>query len=226
MAHRFQARVHHLAEVERSRSVVGIAVDLGFGGRLGIATPRLAPIRAEVRATARPLPALRRPRDRTAIRPRGSRIRSRRRRTRCDAGPESRQLLLGGKGSGVILRMIAHIFAERQRRIGFERRVEADEQRLALVDALKPVHPVGHRDVVFGRALALPAQEIPRRPGPPAFRHQSDVTMQIDCIWRVADGAENGPFVMRRRPTASPAPGRCAMRPRHGRKVRFCHDCR
>jgi hypothetical protein len=92
--------------------------------------------------------------------------------------------------------MIAHILAERQRRIWFERRVEADEQRLAFVDALKPVHPVGDRDVVLGCALALPAQEIPRCPGPPAFRHQSDVTMEVDGIWRVADGAENGAFAM------------------------------
>jgi hypothetical protein len=60
------------------------------------------------------------------------------------------QLLLGRESRCVILRMIAGIFAERQRRIRFERRVEADEQRLILVEALKPVHPVGYRDIVFG----------------------------------------------------------------------------
>ena len=101
---------------------------------------------------------------------------------------------LGGKGLGVVLRMFAPVLAEGQRRIGREWRIEADEQRLVVGNALQPVHPVGHGDVVFGPALALPAQKIPRRPGPPALRHQPDVAMQIDSVGRVADGAENAAF--------------------------------
>src|SRR2546423_1389919 len=63
------------------------------------------------------------------------------------------EALLCCERRGVVLRMIAHIAAEHQVRIriGFERWVEADEQRFALVDALKRVHPVGDGDVVFAR---------------------------------------------------------------------------
>ena len=59
------------------------------------------------------------------------------------------QALLSGKGGGVILRMLAQVFAEGQRGIGRDRRIEADEQRLVVIDALQRVHPVGHGDVVI-----------------------------------------------------------------------------
>src|SRR6476619_4594291 len=83
--------------------------------------------------------------------------------------------LLCGKGGGIILRVFADVFAEGERGLRLERRIEADEQRLAFVNALQAVHPVGDRDIVDGRALALPAQEIPRRPGAPALRHQARI---------------------------------------------------
>src|SRR5207237_492957 len=54
--------------------------------------------------------------------------------------------LLPGKGGGVILRMLNHVLAEGKLRIGLEQRVEADEQRLVVVDALQRVHPIGHGD--------------------------------------------------------------------------------
>jgi hypothetical protein len=104
------------------------------------------------------------------------------------------EALLGGKGGGVVLRMVADVFSERQRRVRLERRIEADEQRLVAGDTLQPVHPVGHGDVVFRRALALPAQKIPRGPGAAALRHQSGVAMQIDPVGGIADGAEHGAF--------------------------------
>src|SRR6476661_2030261 len=53
------------------------------------------------------------------------------------------EALLGGKGGGAILRMLDREPAEGERRIGLDRRVEADEQRLLVVDTLQRVHPVG-----------------------------------------------------------------------------------
>jgi hypothetical protein len=106
------------------------------------------------------------------------------------------QMVLGGKSGAVVLRMLAHELAERQLGGGRERRIEADEQRLVFSDALQLVHPVAHGDVVFALALALPAQKIPRCPGPPALRHQPDVAVQIDRIGGIADGAEDGAFAI------------------------------
>src|ERR1700746_588599 len=71
------------------------------------------------------------------------------------------ELLLRRKRRAVILWVLAHEFAEclvfRRRK----RRIEADEERLAGVDALQIVHPVGDGDVVCQLTLTLPAQEIP-----------------------------------------------------------------
>src|SRR3984957_14495292 len=104
---------------------------------------------------------------------------------------------LGGKGGCVILGMFADIFAESEWGIGFEGGIEADEQRFAFVDALKLVHPIGHRDVVDGRALPRPAQKIPRPPYPSPPRHESGVAVQVNRVGGIADRAQNGalPFV-------------------------------
>ena len=102
------------------------------------------------------------------------------------------QALLGGKGGGVILRMLAQVLAEGQRGIGRDRRVEADEQRLVVIDALQLVHPVGHGDVVIDASLARPAQEIPRGPGAPALRHQRGIAVQVDRVGGIADRAQDG----------------------------------
>src|ERR1700733_4672685 len=104
---------------------------------------------------------------------------------------------LGGKGGCVILGMFADISAESKRGIGFEGRIEADEQRFAFVDALKLVHPVGHGNVVDGRSLAGPAQKIPCPPYPSSSRHESGVAVQVNRVGGIADRAQNGalPFV-------------------------------
>ncbi len=107
-----------------------------------------------------------------------------------------RQAFLCGKGRGVILRMLAQEFAEGQRGIGLNRRVEADEQGLVFIDALQRVHPVGHGDVVIDISLARPAQEIPRCPGALALGHQPGIPMQIDRIGRIADRAQNGTLAL------------------------------
>ncbi len=144
--------------------------------------------------------ALPRRRGRIASRPRESRSRSMRRRTRCDAAPWiSSRRFWAAKAAALYCGWSQQILAEGQRGVGRERRIEADEQRLVVIDALQRVHPVGHGDVVVGVAFALPAQEIPRRPGAPALRHQPGVAMQIDRVGRIADGAENGALAVARR---------------------------
>src|SRR5262249_23003741 len=71
------------------------------------------------------------------------------------------QALLREKCLGVVLWMIVDIATERQVRVRIERRVQAEKQGATFVDALQAVHPVSYRDIVQGRALARPAQEVP-----------------------------------------------------------------
>src|SRR5690348_15571363 len=79
------------------------------------------------------------------------------------------QALLGAESGRVVLRVIVDVAPERQVRIRLKRRVEAQKQGLALVNALQGVHPVSHGDVVQCRAPPRPAQEVPRRPGAAAL---------------------------------------------------------
>src|ERR1700722_6192869 len=104
---------------------------------------------------------------------------------------------LGSKGGCVILGMFADIFAESERGSGFERGIEADEQRFAFVDSLKLVHPVSHGNVVERRSLPRPAQKIPCPPYPSPPGHQSGVAVQVNRVGGIADRAQNGalPFV-------------------------------
>src|ERR1700722_19645702 len=99
---------------------------------------------------------------------------------------------LGGKGGCVILGVFADIFAESKRGIGFEGRIEADEQRLAFVDALKLVHPVSHGNVVDRRSPTGPAEKIPRPPYPSSPRHEPDVAMQVNRVGGIGDRTQNG----------------------------------
>src|SRR3954464_48312 len=102
------------------------------------------------------------------------------------------EIPLRGERARVILWMRECELAESEMRRRLARGIEADEQRLAVVDALQPVHPVGHGDVVLGRRFALPAQEVPGCPCIAAFRHKIDVAVQIGRVWSVTDRAENG----------------------------------
>ena len=88
------------------------------------------------------------------------------------------------------MRMLAEVLAEGQRGIGRDRRVEADEQRLVVINALELVHPIGHGDVVGDAFPARPAQEIPRGPGAPALRHQRRIAVQVDRVGGIADRAK------------------------------------
>ena len=121
MADRLQACMHHFAEIKRGRGVFGVAIGLGFGGWLSASLlrglcqfgRRCAPRhgRAERLGDRKPGPQ-------SVL-------------VKAVSGPGAAepgvtpalnlgQLLLGGESRGVILRMIAGIFAERQRRIRFE----------------------------------------------------------------------------------------------------------
>src|SRR5258708_37797438 len=80
---------------------------------------------------------------------------------------------LGSKSRGVIVWMIADIFAECQLERWLERRVEADEQRPGGFDALQLGHPEGDGGGVFGRPPPPPQPQqlqstdaAPRRAGP------------------------------------------------------------
>ena len=92
-----------------------------------------------------------------------------------------------------------------------DRRVERDEQRHALVDALQPVHPVGDADVAVV-ALACSSADSsrpPRRRGASASAWGRDAARRGSGGRRSPTGSSSRPARGRR---ASPAPGRCAPR--------------
>ena len=86
-------------------------------------------------------------------------------------------------------------FAEHQVRARLDHRIERNEQRQAIVDALQPVHPVGHADIAV---VALPvvarAQIVPGRPGGAPLRHQARVAMQDDAVRPVGDCRQDLPL--------------------------------
>ena len=91
-------------------------------------------------------------------------------------------------------------------------RVERDEQRHALVDALQPVHPVGDADVARRRARATSADSSrpTRRRGASASAAGRDAARRGSGGRRIADRIFV--FELRRHRRASPAPGRYARR--------------
>ena len=113
MAHRLQPRMHHLAEIKRGRGVVrSLSVAAAWSG---IATPRP---RASSGGGCAPR---RRRAQRFGHREAGAQAVL----VKTVSGPGAAepgvalalnfaQALLGGKGGGIILRMLAHVFAEGQ----------------------------------------------------------------------------------------------------------------
>src|ERR1700742_3977456 len=98
---------------------------------------------------------------------------------------------LRGKGGRVILGMFADKLAEGELRVGLERGIEADKQRLVPVDTLKLVHPVGNGNVVDSASLTGPAQKVPSRPDPPPAGHQPGIPVKVNHVGRIADGAQH-----------------------------------
>lgn len=72
------------------------------------------------------------------------------------------EALLRGEDCCIELPMLAEIFAEGKLPSRFERRIETDEQRLVVIDALQIVRPIGDRDIVVRRSRALPSAENSR----------------------------------------------------------------
>src|SRR5262245_58595002 len=78
------------------------------------------------------------------------------------------QTLLRDERCRIELRMIASEGLKREMRGRRLRRVQTDEERKALVDALQRVHPICHRN--GGAGIALAREVVPARPHRLALR--------------------------------------------------------
>jgi len=117
------------------------------------------------------------------------------RQTRYDAGPGFHRAASAREGGG-IYRVFAGVFAERQRGIGFDRRMRLTNRGLVVIDCPAAGSSNSHGDVVVAAPLALPAQEISPRQARRRPRHQSDIAMQIRPNWERSDPAEDGTFAI------------------------------
>src|SRR4051812_21300673 len=90
-------------------------------------------------------------------------------------------------------RMFVDLAVVQRSRLRRTCRIEGEEQRRGLWNALQAVHPVGDADGIALRSAC--AEIIPARPGRAAPRHKTRVRMQYRQIAAVAKGTEQSDLV-------------------------------
>src|SRR5271170_1369259 len=101
---------------------------------------------------------------------------------------ERPQLILRGERRRIEDRMLKVAPFDHQLSPRREERIERDETRPRVRQALQTVHPVGRRN---GGAVAAPtAKIVPTRPDPPTARHQAVVGMHDGMIAGITESAE------------------------------------
>ena len=141
----------------------------------------------------------RRPRAPTRGRPRGSRSRATRRRTRCGARPAARRTRAARRRAGASSSGCAYSNSPSTRaRIRLERRIERDDHRRRERQRLQPVDEVADRRPAASPSRIVGREVVPRRPRAARARQQRRVGVQHDAVGLVAHAREAAALERRR----------------------------